>query len=72
MNSDEKGIFEVEKEGFTLLVIVGIKDVPRDEVPSAISKCKKAGIKVRMVTGDNLITAKAIAEEISLIDKGDE
>ena len=35
--------------------------MPRPEVPGAIKKCKTAGIKVRMVTGDNLVTAKAIA-----------
>lgn len=59
--SDPNGIFEVEKSGFTMLIIIGVRDVARDEVPSAIADCKKAGITVRMVTGDNLITARAIA-----------
>ena len=44
------------------MAIIGVKDVPREEVPDAIQKCKIAGITIRMVTGDNLITAKAIAE----------
>lgn len=48
-----------------------MKDVPREEVPDAIQKCKIAGITIRMVTGDNLITAKAIAEEIGIIQPGD-
>lgn len=64
---DGKGVFEIEKEGFVLLTIIGVKDIPRQEVPEAIRKCKIAGITVRMVTGDNLITAKAIAEEIGII-----
>jgi P-type E1-E2 ATPase len=54
-----------------LLTIIGVKDIARPEVPEAIRKCKKAGITVRMVTGDNLITAKAIAEEIGIIDPRD-
>jgi len=40
--------------------VVGIKDILRQEVPKAIEACKNAGIKVRMVTGDNKITARAI------------
>ena len=48
---------------------MGVKDVPRPEVPSAIQKCKTAGIKVRMVTGDNLVTAKVIATEVGIIDE---
>jgi Ca2+ transporting ATPase len=46
-----------------LIGVLGIKDILREEVPNAIRICKKAGIKVRMVTGDNKITAKAIAKE---------
>lgn len=36
-------------------------------MPDAIKKCHKAGITVRMVTGDNIITAKAIAKDIGII-----
>lgn len=43
------------------MAIIGVKDIPRPEVPDAIKKCKIAGITIRMVTGDNLLTAKAIA-----------
>lgn len=43
-------------------------DILRKEVPPAIIKCKKAGIKVRMVTGDNKTTAKAIAISCGIID----
>ena len=52
----------------TLIGIAGISDPFRKEVPGAIAKCKMAGIKVRMVTGDNKITAKAIAMSIGLLD----
>ncbi len=52
------------------LTFVGMQfmiDPPRDEVKDAIEECKSAGIGVKMVTGDNLITAKAIALELGLI-----
>lgn len=49
--------------------IAGIKDIIRPEVPSNIEICKNAGIDVKMVTGDNRITARAIAKEINLINK---
>lgn len=41
-------------------------------MPDAIAKCHGAGIKVRMVTGDNVITAKAIACDVGIIKPNDE
>lgn len=54
-------IKDAEKSGLTLIGILGIMDVIRTEVPPAVEKVTKAGVTVRMVTGDNIITAKAIA-----------
>jgi Ca2+ transporting ATPase len=69
---DNKGVFEIEKSSLTLLCIFGIKDVLRQEVPESVRICRKAGIKVRMVTGDNKLTARAIAKECGIIESGNE
>ena len=50
---------------------VGIEDPVRPEVPDAIRKCQSAGITVRMVTGDNINTARAIATKCGIIRPGD-
>src|SRR3990167_434997 len=54
------------------LGLIGIADEVRPEVASAIKLTTRAGIRVVMVTGDNELTAKAIGEEIGLLDVGDE
>lgn len=51
-----------------LLGVVGIKDPCRPGVKDAVELCTKAGVKVRMVTGDNVNTAKAIALECGILD----
>ncbi|BHF61032.1 ATPase, Ca transporting, plasma membrane [Sparganum proliferum] len=55
----------------TCLGIVGIEDPVRPEVPAAIRKCQRSGITVRMVTGDNLNTARSIALKCGIIHEGD-
>ncbi|MDP8247215.1 MAG: cation-transporting P-type ATPase [Candidatus Tritonobacter lacicola] len=50
----------------TLLAMVGMVDPPRAEVKEAIAKCKNAGIRVRMVTGDHAITASSVARELGI------
>ena len=67
---DKKGVYECEKENFVLIAVIGVRDEPREEVKGAIEKCNKAGITVRMVTGDNIVTAKAIAKEVGIIVEG--
>ena len=49
-----------------LTALVGFEDPPRPEVPSAVRRCREAGVKVVMVTGDHPHTALAIAREIGL------
>lgn len=55
----------------TSICIVGIEDPVRPEVPEAIKQCQRAGITVRMVTGDNVNTARAIATKCGIIKPGD-
>jgi Ca2+-transporting ATPase len=57
--------------GFTLISIFGIKDPLRPGVKDAVKACMSAGIIVRMVTGDNINTAKAIAKECGILTDGD-
>ncbi len=53
----------------TLLGLFAIIDPPREEVKSAIDLCQRAGIRVVMITGDNIDTAMAIGRQIGLLDK---
>jgi P-type Ca2+ transporter type 2C len=53
-------------KNMVLLAIVGIQDPLREGVKEAVQTCKNAGVRVRMVTGDNLITARAIAGECGI------
>ena len=64
---NEAGFPKVEDSGLTLIGLAGIRDPIRDEVPEAVKKCQRAGITVRMVTGDNKATARAIAKECFII-----
>uniref|UniRef100_A0A3Q2PK52 Calcium-transporting ATPase n=1 Tax=Fundulus heteroclitus TaxID=8078 RepID=A0A3Q2PK52_FUNHE len=54
------------------ICVVGIEDPVRPEVPDAILKCQHAGITVRMVTGDNINTARAIAIKCGIIHPGED
>ncbi|XP_059609744.1 plasma membrane calcium-transporting ATPase 2 isoform X1 [Phlebotomus argentipes] len=56
----------------TCLCVVGIEDPVRPEVPDAIRKCQKAGITVRMVTGDNINTARSIATKCGILKQNDD
>ncbi|XP_075434495.1 plasma membrane calcium-transporting ATPase 3 isoform X1 [Ascaphus truei] len=56
----------------TCITVVGIEDPVRPEVPEAIRKCQRAGISVRMVTGDNINTARAIAAKCGIIQPGED
>lgn len=56
----------------TCICIVGIEDPVRPEVPEAIKQCQKAGITVRMVTGDNINTARSISMKCGIVRPGDD
>lgn len=51
----------------TMVAIFGIIDPPREEVAAAIAECHAAGINVKMITGDHIVTAQAIAESIGIM-----
>ncbi len=53
-------------EGFTFLGLQGMTDPPRPAVIAAVLQCQRAGIAVKMITGDHLVTARAIARQIGL------
>nr|GEV49217.1 calcium-transporting ATPase 4, plasma membrane-type-like [Tanacetum cinerariifolium] len=68
---DVEGKFDVQKDlpenGYTLIAVVGIKDPLRPGVTEAVATCLAAGVTVRMVTGDNINTARAIAKECGIL-----
>ncbi|KAK6915161.1 Cation-transporting P-type ATPase, C-terminal [Dillenia turbinata] len=72
--ADEKQLKKwiLPEDDLVLLAVVGIKDPCRPGVKEAVKICSDAGIKVRMVTGDNLHTAKAIALECGILGSDEE
>ncbi len=69
-NSAEEFKEEME-EGFIFVGIMSMIDPPRPEVKDAIAICKKAGIRVVMITGDHKLTATAVGKELKLLDEKD-
>ncbi|XP_053353006.1 sodium/potassium-transporting ATPase subunit alpha-1b [Clarias gariepinus] len=59
-------------ENLCFVGLMSMIDPPRAAVPDAVGKCRSAGIKVIMVTGDHPITAKAIAKGVGIISEGNE
>jgi len=69
--------FDADEVNFPLMRLrfvglISMIDPPRAAVPDAVGKCRSAGIKVIMVTGDHPITAKAIAKGVGIISKSNE
>lgn len=63
---------DMAEQDLTFIGLVGISDPPREEVKDAIALAKQAGIRTIMITGDNELTARAIASHIGLMQTGDE
>ena len=55
--------------GLRFLGLMALIDPPREAVPDAVAKCRTAGIRVIMVTGDHPVTAEAIARNVGIISK---
>jgi Ca2+-transporting ATPase len=66
----EGASLEDAESDMTFLGLVGMIDPPRLEARTAVAQCKRAGIRVVMITGDHPITAEAIARELALLDSG--
>ncbi|MDT8284782.1 MAG: HAD-IC family P-type ATPase, partial [Thermovirgaceae bacterium] len=66
---DDLGFEDVEG-GFTLLGLAAIMDPPRPEAKEAVEECRRAGIRVKMITGDHSMTAAAIASQMGIGTEG--
>ncbi len=68
--SEDLGVNEIESN-LQLIGLVAMIDPPREEAKEAVNICKLAGIKTVMITGDHLITASAIAENLGILNEND-
>ncbi len=67
----EDGITERDESNLIWVGLVGMLDAPRPEVREAVKRCREAGIRPMMITGDHQLTAKAIAENLGIAKSGD-
>ncbi|MGG1630504.1 cation-translocating P-type ATPase [Rossellomorea sp. NRS-1567] len=72
---NERSIEGIEEndieEGVTFIGLQGMIDPPRPEVKQAVKECRAAGIKTVMITGDHILTAKAIAKQLGILKNKD-
>jgi magnesium-transporting ATPase (P-type) len=68
--ADDQETLSVEDvaSGLTLLGVVGMIDPPRPEAIEAVAKCQRAGIRVKMITGDHALTARSIGAQMGIGD----
>lgn len=67
----ENGITIQDESNLTWVGLVGMFDAPRPEVREAVKRCREAGIRPIMITGDHQLTAQAIAEDLGIDQVGD-
>src|SRR5262249_37017101 len=68
--SKPNATLETAEIGMTFLGGVGMIDAPRHEAKAAVAKCKQAGIKPILITGDHALTAQAVASELGILENG--
>jgi Ca2+-transporting ATPase len=69
---DQKKISQEDENDLNFHGLVGMIDPPRPEVKQALEEANSAGIETIMITGDNLLTARTIAQDLGLVQSGDE
>ncbi len=67
-HTSDKLAHEHVKKGLTFLGLQGMIDPPRPEAIEAVANCRRAGIRVKMITGDHALTARAIAQKLGIGD----
>ncbi|MFK4084958.1 cation-translocating P-type ATPase [Kribbella sp. NPDC020789] len=64
------GLLDLGPDTLRLLAVVGLEDPPRTDVGEALTSCRRAGVRIAMVTGDHAATAAVIAREVGMLQPG--
>ncbi len=72
IGSIKESIEKDQERSLTFVGLAGMMDPPRPEVHDAVQRCKNAGIRVIMATGDHKLTAQAIGHQVGILEEGDQ